>query len=167
MKSESILRPYFAYGSNLNQSDMRTRCPNARPHVPARLVGWRLKFRGVADIELAEARTVYGALWWLSREDLLSLDAYEGAPSHYGKRIVEVETDDGPRQAMTYVMTRDSYLGAPSPWYFGRIEAGFRDWGLPLRELRRALQETRDELAGLGVEHYRPDGRKRMRAILD
>ncbi len=145
---------------------MRTRCPGARAYVPAHLDGWRLTFRGVAGIEPAESRTVLGALWWLGPQDLLSLDAYEGVPSHYRQRLVEVETDHGPREAMTYVMTGDSYLGLPSPWYFGRIETGFRDWGLPLRELRQALQEAHDELDGLGVEHYRPDGRKRMMAIL-
>ena len=164
---KSPTRPYFAYGSNLNRSDMRTRCPDARPDVPARLEDWRLTFRGVADIEPAAGGTVHGALWWLSADDVLSLDAYEGAPSHYRRRTVEVQTDDGPREAMTYVMTRSAYLGLPSSWYFRRIEAGFRDWELPLEDLWRALQETRDQLDGLGVERYRRDGRKRMRAILE
>lgn len=158
--------PYFAYGSNLNRRDMRTRCPGARPDVAARLHGWRLTFRGVADIEPAEGRAVLGALWWLGHADVCSLDAYEGAPTHYCQRIVEVETDEGPREAMTYVMPGDSYLGLPSSWYLGRIEAGYRDWGLPLSELERALAETREELAGRGVERYRSDGRKRMRAVL-
>jgi gamma-glutamylcyclotransferase (GGCT)/AIG2-like uncharacterized protein YtfP len=160
-------RLYFAYGSNLNRRDMRIRCAAARPDLRARLDGWRLTFRGVADIEPAEGRTVHGALWLLSDDDVCSLDAYEGAPGNYRQLTVGVETDDGPRRAMTYLMTDGSYLGLPSPWYFGRIEAGFRDWGLPLGELYSALEETRRELAGLGVERYRPDGRKRLRAIVD
>jgi gamma-glutamylcyclotransferase (GGCT)/AIG2-like uncharacterized protein YtfP len=159
------LQPYFAYGSNLNRADMRRRCPDAHPGVPARLHGWRLTFRGVADIEPAAGRTVHGALWWLSRADVRNLDAYEGAPTYYRRRTVEVLTDDGPVEAMTYVMTGDSYRGLPSPWYLGRIEEGFRDWGLPLDELRRAVTETRDRLTGLGIERYRPDGRKRLRAL--
>jgi hypothetical protein len=157
---------YFAYGSNLNRSDMRKRCPDALPDVPARLEGWRLTFRGVADIEPAEDRAVQGALWWLSRDDVSCLDAYEGAPSNYRKLIVLVETGSGLRQAMTYVMTRASYLGLPSPWYLGRIEEGYGDWGLPPAELRRALRETQSRLELLGVQRYHPDGRKRMRAIL-
>ena len=148
---------YFAYGSNLNRADMRLRCPDARPDRPARLEGWRLCFRGVADIEPAADSAVAGALWQLSGADLGCLDAYEGAPAHYRQRIFEVETNAGPREAMTYVMTDDSYLGLPSSWYYGRIEAGYRDWGLPLSGLREAREETRERLAGLGVGRYRPD----------
>ncbi len=64
------------------------------------------------------------------------------------------------------MMTRGSYLGLPSQWYLGRIEEGFRHWDLPLAELKRALEHTRAELTGLGVERFRPDGRKRLQAIL-
>lgn len=162
----SIIHPYFAYGSNLNRSDMQARCPDARPGTTARLQGWRLTFRGVADIEPAEGGTVDGALWTVTTADILRLDRYEGAPSNYHQRIVEVETDHGVREAMTYVMTGEPYLGLPSAWYLDRIETGFRDWELPLSALRRAVEETRDELDGLGVVRYDPDGRKRMRAIL-
>ncbi len=163
---ESLAYPYFAYGSNLNRADMRGRCPDARALVVARLEGWRLTFRGCANIEPAEDRTVHGALWWLSRDDAVALDAYEGAPTYYRQRIVVVRTDAGPRRAIAYLMERPSYLGLPSPSYFGRIAEGFRDWGLPVRELQRALSETRRELERLGVARYDPDGPKRMRAIL-
>ena len=162
----SPTRPYFAYGSNLNIADMRARCPDARPGAPARLEAWRLTFRGVADIEPAEGRVVHGALWWLSRSDVRSLDAYEGAPSNYRQETVPVVTDDGPRTAMTYIMTEPTYVGLPSTWYLGRIEAGFGDWGLPQAELERAFTDTYLELAALGVDRYLPDERKRMRAVI-
>jgi gamma-glutamylcyclotransferase (GGCT)/AIG2-like uncharacterized protein YtfP len=162
----ALALPYFAYGSNLNRDDMRERCPDARALVVARLDGWRLTFRGVANIEPAEGRTVHGALWWLSPNDLAALDRYEGAPTHYRQRIVVVQTEHGPRRAVSYLMERPSYLGLPSTWYLGRIAEGFRDWGLPVPELRRALAETRAELDGLGVSRYDPDGPKRMRAVL-
>ena len=58
---------YFAYGSNLNRSEMRVRCPGAKPLTPATLAGWRLTFRGVADIEPAHDAAVPGALWRLDR----------------------------------------------------------------------------------------------------
>jgi gamma-glutamylcyclotransferase (GGCT)/AIG2-like uncharacterized protein YtfP len=158
--------PYFAYGSNLNVGDMRARCPDARPGVRARLDGWRLIFRCVADIEPALGRTVHGGLWWLSDNDVSNLDAYEGAPSSYRQQMVKVLTEDGLQIAMTYVMTENSYLGLPSSWYFGRIEEGFSHWSLPRSALRRAVDEARASLSKLGVEQVRPDGRKRMRAVL-
>ena len=161
----SPTQPYFAYGSNLNITDMRARCPNARPGLPARLEGWRLTFRGVADIEPAEGRVVHGALWWLSRSDVRRLDAYEGAPSNYRQKKVEIQTGDRAYSAMTYVMTEPTYLGLPSSWYLGRIEAGFGHWGLPLAELELAFRENHLELVALGVDRYLPDGGKRMKAL--
>src|SRR5206468_12360573 len=96
---------YFAYGSNLNRDDIRRRCPGARPGTRARLNGWRLSFRGVANIEPQPGATVHGALWWLTDDDVCSLDSYEGAPSHYVQRLVDVEIDGGRKvQAMTYAM---------------------------------------------------------------
>ena len=158
---------YFAYGSNLNRDDMRARCPGAHPGVPARLDGWKLTFRGVANIEPSAGATVHGALWWLTDADVSSLDAYEGAPSHYVQRRVKVETTGGPIEAMTYVMTRASYVGLPSPWYLDRIATGFRQWGLPMKPLTTALEEAKLELERRGIDRLERDGRKRLRAIVD
>jgi gamma-glutamylcyclotransferase (GGCT)/AIG2-like uncharacterized protein YtfP len=141
---------YFAYGSNLNRSEMRRRCPDARGEGSALLAGWRLTFRGVADIEPAEGRAVHGGLWTLSDRDLEALDLYEGAPTHYRRHPVEVSTAAGTRPAITYVMTDRSYLGLPSPLYLERIATGFRDWELAEEPLARALSETRIELERLG-----------------
>jgi len=121
---------------------------------------WRRRYRA------RPGGIVHGALWWLSDDDVCNLDAYEGAPSNYRQLMVEVRTPDGPQTAMTYVMTENSYLGLPSSWYFSRIEEGFNHWSLPPSELRRAVDEARASLSELGVEEVRPDGRKRMRAVL-
>ncbi len=145
---------------------MLARCPGGIPEVTASLYGWRLTFRGVADIEPARDRTVTGALWSLTEEDLLSLDRYEGAPTNYRRVVVEVETSAGPQQAITYVMTDGTYLGLPSSWYLGRIELGYRDWGLPLGELNRSVRGTRERLTEMGIDRFRPDGRKRLRAVI-
>ena len=131
----------LAAGGSCSEAS-RTSSPAAGERSPARFGGW--------------ARTTSAAL-----------DDYEGAPSHYRQRIVEVETDAGPVEAMTYVMTHDTYVGLPSPWYLDRIAAGFRDWELPVETLGQALAEAKAELERLGVQHLHPDGRKRLRAILD
>ncbi len=157
---------YFAYGSNLNEGDMAVRCPGAGPDVVAQLPGWRLTFRGVANIEPAADTVVLGALWRLTPADVESLDLYEGCPTLYRQRTVDVETQEGRLEAMTYVMPRPGYLGLPSEWYFERIREGYRSWGLPLAELEGSLEESRAELDSRGIERYEPDGRKRLRAIV-
>jgi len=156
---------YFAYGSNLNRSEMRVRCPGAKALTTARLRGWRLTFRGVADIEPAGESTVPGALWRLDDIDLGALDRYEGAPQLYERRLLAVETESGPLEAIAYVMASDDYLGLPSPWYFERIARGYDDWGLPRATLASALRATREQLAERGVSRFRPDGPKRLRGV--
>jgi hypothetical protein len=158
---------YFAYGSNLNRAEMSVRCPGAKPLTVASLPGWRLTFRGVADIEPAANRSVPGALWRLLDVDVCALDRYEGAPSLYARRIVAVETESGPLDAMTYVMTSDDYLGLPSAWYFERIAEGYRDWGLPYPALQGTLTATRAELGKRGISRFSADGRKRLRGVID
>jgi hypothetical protein len=157
---------YFAYGSNLNVGDLLLRAPNAVRDLPARLEDWRLTFRGVANIEPAEGRTVFGGLWWLSRADVRALDRYEGFPSFYRRELVSVETDEGPRRAMTYLMgtAYEGYVGLPSPVYFDSIARGYADWGLPLSQLHLALRETREGHPE-AVHAYRADGPKRLRAV--
>jgi gamma-glutamylcyclotransferase (GGCT)/AIG2-like uncharacterized protein YtfP len=158
---------YFAYGSNLNRADMGKRCPGAKPLTTAALAGWRLTFRGVADIEPEAGETVQGALWRLDRADLRSLDRYEAAPHRYERRALAGDTESGPLEAIAYVMTSDDYLGLPSPWYFERVARGYDDWGLPRAALTSALRATREELASQGVSRFRPDGRKRLRGLAD
>jgi hypothetical protein len=158
---------YFAYGSNLNRAHMSVRRPSAKPLGRATLPGWRLTFRGVADIERAVGAVVQGGLWLLRDADVRALDRYEGAPALYRRRSVAVVSDGELPEAMTYVMVADEYLGLPSTWYLGRIAAGYRDWALPLGPLRAAVERTAHDLAERGTVGFAPDGRKRLRAVLE
>jgi len=159
--------PYFAYGSNLDVDAMAERAPGARVDGVAVLDGWRLTFRGVADIEPAEDRRVWGALWLLTPADVRSLDHYEGvAGGFYRREDIVVDRGDQRREAFTYVIDhRRSYIGAPSTWYLAAIERGYRNFGLPHSELERAVAETYARLAQRGVTRLVRDGRKRLRAV--
>ena len=78
-----------------------------------------------------------------------------------------MKTPAGPVEAMTYVMRDRAYLGLPSAWYLGRIEEGYRDWDLPLDALRGAVTDARRALEARGIRHFRPEGRKRLRAVVE
>lgn len=162
--------PYFAYGSNLSKSDMTRRCPDAVADTTAVLPDYRLTFRGVADIEPAPGHKVIGAIWLVSRKDISRLDTYEGTPYMYIRRNVIVETPDGPRPALTYVMVENRYNGTlalPSPGYAGIIADGYSDWGLDPDALMDAIDFVSDEHEEIGVVSYMPSGSKRMLAVLD
>jgi gamma-glutamylcyclotransferase (GGCT)/AIG2-like uncharacterized protein YtfP len=155
---------YFAYGSNLNREGMASRCPDCEPIGPARLDGWALTFRGVADIERREGARTHGVLWRISDRDLDRLDRYEGHPSLYRRELVIVRIESAAYLALVYVMN-DDYLGLPSPSYYRTVERGYEDWGLPVLDLEQALAEVKDRLRDRGITEFEADGRKRLRPV--
>lgn len=147
---------YFAYGSNINLEQMSYRCPAAQVVGPVTLEGYELLFRGnaggwgVATIAPCEGSTVHGLLWEITPECERSLDRYEGYPSFYGKEPVTVRDKGGQEIAvMAYVMTGCDLWWAPAPPtpnYYGGIRDGYRQNGLPLAPLKKALEHVQDEV---------------------
>lgn len=160
--------PYFAYGSNLSVEGMAVRCPSATRVGRARLDGWRLTFRGVADVEPASEEVVEGALWTVTPKDVRSLDHYEGAPHMYDREVVEVAAEGGRTvKAFTYVMTDRSVVGLPTPYYYGIIERGYVDFGIEVSLLERSLSDLRARHSLKPVAYYEPVGKKRLMAVLE
>ena len=127
---------YFAYGSNLDSGQMKLRCPDSEEVSTAVLEGWQLRERTFADIEPAPGACVHGALYRISRNDLFSLDLYEGYPDFYTRERVTVKDKDGVcRQAMVYFMTPPYQKGrcdGPYPERYRQIcSAGADHWGVP------------------------------------
>jgi phage replication-related protein YjqB (UPF0714/DUF867 family)/gamma-glutamylcyclotransferase (GGCT)/AIG2-like uncharacterized protein YtfP len=128
------MQPYFAYGSNLDVTQMTRRCPDATQPRPATLTGhdWLINERGVATVEPLDGAAVHGVLWQISDHDLTVLDSAEGVPVRYRRDRMTVDTDDGPAEAWVYVDPRVE-PGAPRPGYLERIIDGAIHHGLPKR----------------------------------
>ena len=137
--------PYFGYGSNMDRDQMSLRAPGARPICWARLKGWQLEFRGVANVAEAEGKSVLGSLWLLTEADLRALDCYEGYPYSYGRDVMTVETPRGPTQAIVYMMNgrADDRLSPPPGSYLAGIRRGYRDLQLPEADLNAAVGRAR------------------------
>ena len=123
---------YFAYGSNLNLTQMAKRCPNAKQLGSAYIPNWRLVFRGVADIEPSRNADdlLPVGVWQITDECENSLDIYEGFPHLYRKITVN--------GMMTYVMNQKDLL-PPSTHYFNGILDGYKDFGLKTNHLYESL----------------------------
>jgi gamma-glutamylcyclotransferase (GGCT)/AIG2-like uncharacterized protein YtfP len=146
---------YFAYGSNLDQAQMRHRCPDHEVVGPAKLEGYRLSFHGnsdrwrgaVATVSPAVDRVVWGVLFRLTEDDLATLDKYEefhgpaNPASLYDREEVRVRTAIGIEvPALTYLM-RPHPEGKPSHLYLDTITNGAESHGLP-REYVAQLKAT-------------------------
>jgi phage replication-related protein YjqB (UPF0714/DUF867 family)/gamma-glutamylcyclotransferase (GGCT)/AIG2-like uncharacterized protein YtfP len=130
------MQPYFAYGSNLDVTQMARRCPDARDPRPATLADhdWLINERGVATVEPLAGAQVHGVLWQISDHDLDVLDSAEGVPVRYRRDRLTVLTDTGAEEAWVYVDHRVE-TGAPREGYLERIIDGAVHHGLPPRWL--------------------------------
>jgi hypothetical protein len=136
---------YIAFGSNLNMSQMRYRCPGAKPVGPLILPDIRLVFRGVADVEAADGCTAQGGLWTITEACEAALDRYEGVSGGlYWKDYTPVRLEDGSiEDALIYRMTDASYYSNPSRFYLNGIRAGYNDFGLDEAGLDMAVAWTK------------------------
>lgn len=145
----------FSYGSNLHIDQMQRRCPDSRPVSRLTLHGFKLVFRGVADIVPTgdPADVVEGAVYSISARDEQALDRYEGfrrdAPQDglYRKEffpvLLNAESTE-PVQVMYYVMNRGT-IAPPGARYYETIEEGFEAWGIPLGTLEAACLDADEQ----------------------
>ncbi len=127
---------YFAYGTNLNQKQMKERCPDSRPLFTAVLpnyklvfAGWSRQWRGgLASIKPLRGERVRGAIYEVTEACLQKLDRNESGYSRL--KVTVVGEDDEPIEAITYVKTGLLEEAAPSKEYLAIIQQGLRDWRL-------------------------------------
>lgn len=162
MKMEDNRTLYFAYGSNINLDQMAYRCPQAEAVGRAVLEGYALKFRGsgCATVIPQENGKVEGLLWKLTEQCEQSLDFYEGVRSgHYDKAYLTVNMENGEKaSALVYVMNREleKKPTMPSVAYFNGICDGYKQNGLNVRTLVRALRDCQKEVrAARGARNER------------
>ena len=149
-------RYYLAYGSNLNVRQMRMRCPTARMIGTATLENYRLMFKGsktgsYLNIEPEEGCSVPVGVWEVSARDELALDRYEGYPTFYYKKELELPITGivtgkvRQRNAFVYIMHEDRQLGVPSNLYMRICMEGYSDFGFDYDVLWDAYEYSRQE----------------------
>ena len=143
---------YIAYGSNLSVEQMAQRCPDARIVGMAALKDWKLCFRIHSDIEPCEGSVVPVLVWEISKRDEKNLDLYEGYPSYYVKKELEIEMKDldgrHPEKvtAMAYVMARGHSLRIPMKGYYDVLAEGYERFGFDRNLLELALKESKEAM---------------------
>lgn len=132
---------YLAYGTNLNIQNMISRCPDALLLETDNLHGYRLVFRGPKNGEgwltlmSDPSSAVPAALWQISEKDKIALNAYEQCPNIHD----EIHMIFGGRHCFTYVIRPNYPFSLPSEEYYHTVEEGYKELGLDLLELNRAL----------------------------
>ncbi len=139
---------YFAYGSNLDDAQMRARCAGARVVTRAVLPNYALVFGGfshrwggaVASAVRAKSARVEGLLYALDAADLRALDRFEGYPFAY-ERVVKMVLDPHGRRrrATTYLQPEDGFEAwTPPQGYFNVLWRAYGRLGFDVEPLARA-----------------------------
>jgi len=102
---------YFAYGSNMDMSRLSSRGVNPITRNKGTLKDWKLKFNkkasagdwSFANIEPSKGDIVEGLVFEIKESDLKLLDKFEGAPRHYRREFLVVETYTETIKCITYI----------------------------------------------------------------
>jgi len=133
-KENSIL--YFAYGSNMNLTQMKNRCQdNFKKISNTILKDYILGFdqSGYANIKEKNGEDVMGVLYNLNQQCLTNLDGYEGYPNHYNRKWVKVIDLENQKEYQTqaYIQPENNFNGAPNQSYLQIIIKGAIENNLP------------------------------------
>jgi hypothetical protein len=124
---------YFAYGSNMDRSAMKRRCPGARAVGPAVLDDYRffVGIDGWGSVSASRGDVVHGVLWRLTPRDIAALHAYELLHQGlYDVRYLLLRHGSRRVRAMIYLLRRRA-KGMAKPGYVERIALAAREWNLP------------------------------------
>ena len=135
---------YFAYGSNLDLSQMKRRCPECRLISKGSLSGHSLTFNrfsngwggGVADVIQDQDSKVWGLVFEISDSDLERLDRYEGyhkdQTSMYERWKAVIDTPNGQiSDVWVYTVVEKQKYVQPTLEYLQIIKDAAVRWNFP------------------------------------
>ena len=117
---------------------MKRRCKDSVFLKKYNLIEFRLTFRSkyrAADIESKKNSIVPGGIFEISKSDERKLDLYEDFPVLYKKIYLNYYS----KKMMTYTMVNKTEFRYPTERYFNVVKKGYKDCGLDIKYLTRAL----------------------------
>lgn len=149
----------LAYGSNLDERQMRARCPSAQALATCEVPGYALAFVGhsksrngaVATLVPKRGSRAQGLIWRIDSKDLRGLDACEGVPSVYRRVPDFLVSGLGPVQAYLHNSTKS---GLPSVKYLSLIANAYEELDfdtVPLQQAAQVLPADRPRKARVAV----------------
>ncbi len=139
---------YFAYGSNMNQKQMKERCPNSKFIKKVYVKGYRFVYDGysttrkgaVANIVKDENCIVWGALYEITQTDLENLDKCEGYRKVYKREYIVVKDSEGKEYKNVWVYLREPQpIGRPSEEYKKIVYEGAIQCCLPQEYIEKFI----------------------------
>lgn len=129
---------YFAYGTNINNEQMKSRCPSSEVLSKAKIGRYKFIFnsRGVATIIPDGNFEAHGVLYEIDKECLGNLKQFEGYPHLYRIEKVEVIDDDGCGVKAIVFIATDLIEGKARKEHLNIILEGAQENNLPLEYIK-------------------------------
>jgi gamma-glutamylcyclotransferase (GGCT)/AIG2-like uncharacterized protein YtfP len=138
---------YFAYGSNMSEERIHARCPDVSFFSIAELPNHRLEVPrvskglncGVAGVTPDLNDSVFGVLYKVTEDDLITLDRFEGVKvGAYFRKQIDVLLPDGNQvEATIYQSNPMPETKLPSEEYLGHLIQGAQEHNLPQEYIDR------------------------------
>jgi len=130
---------YFAYGSNVSDTQMLKRCPSAKKIGIAVLLNHALCFNrkgtyrngGVASVSKKENHKVYGVLWELNPSDLQHLDKIEDTNAYHREKYDVYLLDGSVINSNIYISYPEGSHFQPDSDYLNLIIQSSEEANLP------------------------------------
>ena len=108
-----MMKIYAAYGSNMNEEQMKERCPQSELMGIGWLKDYKLMFKTHANVIPSKGDKVPVMLWKISQNDERRLDGKEAVceieeKGNYVKRDLEVEYEGEKIKALFYIMNEEN-----------------------------------------------------------
>jgi len=140
---------YFAYASNMNKQQMAERCPGCKFLNRAYLENFKYfydqhpesKIGAKANIFPSRDDKVWGALFEINGNHLMSMDHHEGYPKQYQREVVTVRDDAGESYEAWVYFRPAQKPGKPSAQYLEIVKQGARDSGLPEDYIKSTIEK--------------------------
>lgn len=121
------MRRYFAYGSNMDEKQMRERCPQSEAQGKAELSGHEffINKRSFANIRLNSDKKVVGIIYNITENDEEKLDVCEGVQHGTNTKENSVILN------AYYYVARETNEGRPEEGYLEKIIKAAQVYNFP------------------------------------
>jgi len=134
---------YFAYGSNMDETQMSKRCPSAKVIGKGMLPGYcfSLDHSGYATVLNRSNDSVLGVIWEIRGTDVIALDKAEGVRKEcYRDAFVRVEEIDKVHDVLIYISLREANDGNRKDGYLKKVIRAANRWEFPVNYVNHIKQ---------------------------
>lgn len=140
---------FFAYGTNITQTELDKHCPGATLVGYGMLNNYRLEFRGYSGHAIAHLAKKKGevlpvTIWELPPESKYTIENYEKFPYIYKKEKIKALMNGKKVKGIVYLNKQELPQGMPSEEYLNALKQAYAEVDFDEYYINSALERLKD-----------------------